>query len=263
MSDVAQLARLERHVRLLRIYAAASSVAVVVGCLTAFTRAQPGTHQKFQEIDVERINLVERDGRLRLAITNRERSPGPVFKGKPFGYAGGTRAGMIFYDDEGTENGGLTFRGRRDSTGQPSAAGHLSFDQYGQDQVINLEYEEGKGRRQQGLTIADRPEPALVDVVARQDSIRRMPDGPAKDSARRAWVQWQGGAAYGAPRLFVGRDQQRAAVVDLRDPAGRSRLRLTVDSLGGAHIDFLDDSGHVVRRVGGTSSDDALPTRRR
>jgi hypothetical protein len=33
-----------------------------------------------------------------------------------------------------------------------------------------------------------------------------------------------------APRLFVGRDTRKAAVVDLKDQFGRSRLRLAVDS---------------------------------
>lgn len=76
-----------------------------------------------------------------------------------------------------------------------------------------------------------------------------MPHGPAKDSASRAWVLWQGGAAFGAPRLFVGRDQSKSAVLDLEDQTGRSRLRLAVDSLGAARIEFLDDSGRVVHRL--------------
>jgi hypothetical protein len=55
--------------------------------------------------------------------------------------------------------------------------------------------------------------------------------------------------AFGAPRLFVGRDKQRAATLDLKDQYGRSRLRLVVDSLGESRIEFLDDSGRVVTRL--------------
>ena len=90
---------------------------LIVGGLAAFKQAgQQTAKQKFTEIDVERINIVEPDGKLRLVISNRPRSIGPIYKGKPFGYAGGTRPGMIFFNDEGTENGGLTFTGSREKS---------------------------------------------------------------------------------------------------------------------------------------------------
>ena len=155
---------------------------------------------------------------------------------------------MIFYNDEGDETGGLVFRGRK-VNGVVSAVGHLSFDRYGQDQVIALTYREGGGRHQQGLTILDRPPQTYFEINARRDSIQKLPEGPAKDSAWRAWEAWQGGAAFGAPRLFVGRDERKTAVLDLKDQTGRSRLRLAVDSLGAARIEFLDDSGRVTLRL--------------
>jgi hypothetical protein len=39
-----------------------------------------------------------------MVISNRARPIGPIFRGKPFGYAGGTRPGIIFFNDENTEN---------------------------------------------------------------------------------------------------------------------------------------------------------------
>ena len=124
------------------------------------------------------------------------------------------------------------------------------FDQYQQDQVVALQYTDERGRRSQGLTVLDRPEVPLDEVIARDRAITRMPAGPAKDSAVRAFVAYQGGVSYGAPRLFVGRDPAKQAVLDLKDRTGRSRLRLAVDSLGAARIEFLDDSGRVARAIG-------------
>lgn len=241
--------RLERQIRHLRLTMLFTATCLSVVALSAF-RVQTFSREKFTEIDVERINVVEPDGRVRMVLSNRERSPAPMYKGKPFAYQGGTRAGVIFYDDEGSENGGLTFRGKL-VNGKPSAAGHLSFDQYGQDQVINLEYQEGNGRRQQGLTISDHAEVPLYDVLNRYRSIQGMPAGPAKVDSMRLWTESQG-VAWGAQRLFLGRDQQKAALVDLRDAGGRSRLRLSVDSTGGAKIEFLNDSGRVVRTLNAT-----------
>ncbi len=48
--------------------------------LTAFT-PQSGK-QKFGEIDVERIKIVERDGKLRMVIFNKERQHPGVTDGK-------------------------------------------------------------------------------------------------------------------------------------------------------------------------------------
>src|SRR6185369_11462715 len=104
--------KLDKQVRFLKVY---SVVATLVGglfLLTAFT-LQTGKHN-FEEINVQRINVVEKDGSLRLVIANNERSPGPIERGKPFGYPGGGRAGMIFYNEEGTENGGLVFGGKKE-----------------------------------------------------------------------------------------------------------------------------------------------------
>jgi hypothetical protein len=66
-------------------------------------------------------------------------------------------SGLIFINDEGTENGGLVFSGSK-SNGKVDGSGHLSFDQYDQDQVVTLEQTEEDGQRAAGLTNADRPD---------------------------------------------------------------------------------------------------------
>jgi len=49
--------------------------------------------------------------------------------------------------------------------------------------------------------------------------------------------------------MFVGRDQQKNAVLNLSDPNGKPRLRLVVDSLGAPRIDFLDATGKVTNTI--------------
>ncbi len=132
--------QLRRDVRWLKIYALCSTAAFAILALSAFQKPNAAKKTKFEEIDVERINVVEKDGKLRLVISNRDRSPGPIAYGKPFGYAGGSRPGMIFFNDEGSENGGLTFDGKRQPNGKYSSTVHMSFDQYNEDQVIVLQY---------------------------------------------------------------------------------------------------------------------------
>src|SRR5687767_12440370 len=175
-------AQLERDVRFLKRYAIVSTLLFGAVMLGAF---QQSRRTKFDGIDVEGINVVEPDGKLRLVIANRPRSIGPIYKGKPFGYPGGTRPGMIFFNDEGTENGGLTFTGRRLPSGEFTSSLGMSFDQFDQDQVMTLRYDDNNGQRRLGLTFADRADVNIYDWVVQRDSINKMPAGPAKDSALR------------------------------------------------------------------------------
>jgi hypothetical protein len=251
-----ELSRIEKELRLLKLYAAGMTVLMAVLVLSAFMQATPGApaaqgqKAQFTEIDVERINVLEPNGQYRMVISNRVRSIGPIFKGQPFGYAGGTRPGIIFFNDEGTENGGLTFTGKREANGTFRSSGHLSFDQYEQDQVVYLQYQDNNGRRRMGLTVADRADVSIYDVVQQRDSVMKMTDTVARNAAMQRVMGPRNGQPLFAQRGFFGRDVEKNAVLNLADRAGKTRLRLVVDSLGAASIEFLDGNGAVTRRIG-------------
>ena len=237
--------RLRRELRFLRAYVLISTIALGGLTITAFRQQK----QRFTEIDVERINVVEPNGNLRMVISNRERSIGPIYKGKPFGYPGGTRPGIIFFNDEGTENGGLTFTGRRLPDGRVQAGTHMSFDQFDQDQVVVLSFREDGPQRRLGLTFSDRAPVNIFDMVAERDSIMKQPAGPARDSALLRWQQPRNGVPLYAERVYVGRTANKASVVNLSDPSGRPRIRMMVDSLGTPSLEFLDEQGRVVAKL--------------
>ena len=77
----------------------------------------------FDEIDVKRINLIEPDGTLRLVISDKANFPGLIVKGKEGISARSATAGMLFFDDEGTENGGLIFGGSKNKNGKVAELG--------------------------------------------------------------------------------------------------------------------------------------------
>jgi hypothetical protein len=241
--------QIRRELRLLKGYAAI--VTVVLGVLSLAAFRQEPQKARFSEIDVERINIVEPDGKLRMVLSNRPRSIGPIYKGKPFGYAGGSRPGMIFFNDEGTENGGMTISGRRLPDGRYQASSGFSFDQFDQDQVLYFQYTDNNGLRRLGFTIADRVDANVAnifDMVAQRDSIDKLTDTTARAAARRAWAGPRNGQPLFAQRVYVGRDPSRTALVALSDPSGHARLRLLVDSLGSARIELLGEDGAVTAR---------------
>ena len=239
---------IRRELRLLKGYAIV--VTALLGTISLAAFRQASQKQKFTEIDVERINDVEKDGKLRMVISNRDRSIGPIYKGKPFGYAGGTRPGIIFFNDEGTENGGLTFDGKREADGTYHSQSGFSFDQFNQDQVLYLQYNDRNGRRNMGLTIADRADTDIYDLVAERDSIMKaVPEGPARTAAIQKWAAPRNGVPLVAQRVYVGRDVSKAALVNLSDRNGKTRIRMMVDSLGAPSLEFLDETGKVTSRL--------------
>jgi hypothetical protein len=238
---------IERDVRFLKRYSIATTALMLVMTAAAFVR--PPRREKFTEIDVERINVVEPDGKYRMVISNRPRSIGPIYKGKPFGYEGGSRPGIIFFNDEGTENGGLTFAGSRRPDGSVDAGTHMSFDQFNQDQVLNFDYAERRGQRTVGVSMYDRADVDILQMVKEREEIMKMTDSAARSAALARWAAPRNGVPLAAQRVFIGRDPSRAAIVNLRDPNGRPRLRMLVDSLGSARIEFLDAAGTVTRTI--------------
>ena len=166
--------QIRRELRFLKGYAIAATV--LLGSLSLAAFRQGVQKARFTEIDVERINIVEPGGALRMVISNRPRSIGPIYKGKPFGYPGGGRPGIIFFNDEGTENGGLTFTGKRGPDGKYQASSGFSFDQFNQDQILYFQYNDDNGRRRTGFTIADRADVDIYDMVKDRDSIMKLPD---------------------------------------------------------------------------------------
>lgn len=243
---------IERDVRLLKGYAAATTVMLIVLSLAAFARAPQKA--KFSEIDAERINIVEPNGMYRMVISNRPRSIGPVYKGKPFGYKGGNRPGIIFFNDEGTENGGLTFVGSRKSDGTYTASTHMSFDQFNEDQVLNLDYADENGSRRIGFSVDDRADVDIMDLVRERDSINQIRDTVVRAAAMARWAAPRNGVPLVARRVFVGRDRSKSAIVNLADRDGKPRLRMLVDSAGAARIEFLDPDGRVTYSLADTTA---------
>ncbi len=198
----------------------------------------------FDEIDVKRINLREEDGTLRLVISNTQRLPGVIVKGKEQPHPGRRTAGMLFFNEEGTENGGLTFGGSTQD-GKVSSSGHLSFDRYEQDQVIQISQGEEQGSRFAALIVTDRPDKPMD--FAGMAKVTELPAGPQREEAMKQLVA---AGTFGAQtRVQVGRWRDRSSGLVLHDAAGKPRMQLEVTADGAAAIKFLDASGKVVRTV--------------
>ncbi|QNE32494.1 hypothetical protein F1C10_11420 [Sphingomonas sp. NBWT7] len=223
--------------RALIAYSGALTGAVIWLGLTAAAPSEKNA--RFDTIDVGRINVREPDGTLRMTIASSARAPGFIGGGKEYPRPDRRMAGLLFFNEEGTENGGLIFAGK-DQGGKASSGGSLTFDRYNQDQVVQLfGFEEGQNRSA-GIKVNDQPEERL-DFLA-VDRVRTLPENQQEAAYRAANVG-------GTQRLFAGRATDKSSQVVLRDGQGRKRLVLRVGEDGAASIDFLDPSGKVQRTV--------------
>jgi hypothetical protein len=233
---------LRRQLLFLHAYVVVATLALAFA--GAAVVAQSARPQDSGEITVQRINVVDSNGTLRLVIANKDRMHPGVIGGKvlarPRPYAG-----LILFNDQGDEAGGITLRGR-DENGRREADAGMMFDQLGQDQTIGFEYGEQDGRRSAAFKVWDRPDTPLADVVDAMNRARAMTDPAAREAAI---ARINAERPPSAQRVFVGKTQDRVATVLLADAQGRNRLALRVDADGNASLEFLDAAGNTVRRI--------------
>ena len=231
---------LRRQLRILQLYSVLSFSVLAFVSVSAFTQAQ----QRIDELTVQRLNVVDANGTLRFVLSNKDRMHPGVMDGVTINRPRPV-AGMLFFNDEGDEVGGLTYTGT-DDNGRRANAG-LMFDQLKQDQTIGISYSEGNGQRSAGLQVWDRSDQQpLSELIRGLNEANALPEGAARDAAVKAV---RARAQPGPRRVFVGKNSDKAATVSLADANGKPRLVMTVGADGNATIDFLDADGKTVQRI--------------
>jgi hypothetical protein len=233
--------KLQRQVNALKIYAGILTVIVLV--LIVVNILQLNRPANFKEINAERINIVEKDGTLRMAISNKERQDPGSYNGKKIAKRD-RPAGMIFFNDDGDECGGLVYDGDK-----KSASMTYSIDQYKGDQIMQLQYAQEKSGSQNllrsyGLKMWDRddrfPTARLMDYV---DSLKKLND----TNAYKAGIEKIRAAGWlGKERLFVGKTTDGETGMFLRDDSGKPRLKIYISKQNQPVIEFLDKNGAVI-----------------
>lgn len=226
---------------------------IVIFLISPFNPRNQST-SNFKEINVERINVLNEDGTTVIAIANKQRIAAPRMKGKEYPVEMIERqhfAGMIFFNEEGDEMGGLVFNSGKLSNGKHYGVGHLSFDRYNDNQVINLEYKENiHGLVQSGITFYDRTGDGSfsqnLDLL--EEYYYAEPTDARKKEIKEAINQLKAETKLGAERIFLGSRNSVPQLI-LKDHRGNPRIKLVVDSTDIARIQFIDLAGQVTREL--------------
>lgn len=227
-----------KEVRFLKIYSAILTLLIISFLTWSFISKQEKKH--FEEIDVERINIVEDNGDLKMVISNHERQHPGMMSGKIIKERE-RPPGIIFFNEEQDEVGGLIYSGNSED----GAGMVLSIDQYKADQVVQLRYIEKKGKRKYGLQLWDRdPDIGLPQLLNSVDSLRAL--GLKKSKIIEKLREMNDGKPISAERLFLGKNIKEQVGLFVQDEFGNDRIRIYVDENNTPRMEFLDEKGNAV-----------------
>lgn len=206
----------DRATKLLLSFVGTGLWAVAAGWL--LSRGISAAPERFDTLTVQRINVVDPDGRIRLVLANSTLFPDVKYRGKT--YPNSQRsvhdtAGLVFFDSKGEETGGLLLARLRDES-----LGNVTFDFTHQptDGIYIMKRESADGMRwSAGFGISDRRDYEPGDIHSTQ----------------------------GVRRIWLANENQNAELV-ISDPQGRPRIRIGVGPSGDPRFEMLDQHGKAM-----------------
>jgi hypothetical protein len=245
LSEEISVIRFFSSQRFLAAYSGLLTLVFLLTVLTGFARVAP--NQSFDEITVHRINVVEPDGTIRLVLTNATNSPGIYIKNKEYPHPNGRKsAGLLFFDNDGTEDGGVSYGISKDASGNVvESDGHLSFDQYMQDQIFTIDAGRDGDKKFSLLRMDDRGDYPITDALEALTRIRKLP-ADQQPAELKKFLETHPGDH---PRVVLGRARDGSSTLQLKDGEGRDRLVLRVAPDGTPKLQFLDAAGKVISEL--------------
>jgi hypothetical protein len=233
-----ELKELRKEIRFLKICATTATLFCAVLVLSSL--AAQSANQKFREIDVERINIVESDGKLRMVISNEARQHPGIVNGKIIERKAPRPPGMIFFNHLGDEMGGLIFG----ANGGVGHFGSLTFDKVRNDQTMGFRYlESNDGTNQSGLEMWQQPDMPGDVMVERLRAAQSITDPASRNAALQAIIDK---GEFTTNRLFLGKRRDNSNELLMSDIKGRPRIRMQVTPDGTPKLEFLDQGGKVI-----------------
>lgn len=259
------ITQIERRLKFLTVYAVVSSLTIVFLFILAYSLynnapligkaahsvTKDSLHIRY--LAAERIDIVEPDGGLAIALSNSKTSAKLRFDGEILhGASNRDIPNIIFFDGKGDEVGGLAFANYKEKDAPFQAIRHLAFDGFRQDEVITMSHFVQNGKSRKGVYIYDRPDIPIMDAL-RESGIdpNDTPDILGKKLKRfKEKNPERHEELWGNPRrVAVQTNEDNEAELLLGDAQGNIRLRFVVKPEGAAFIEFLDEEQNVVKRL--------------
>ncbi|MFA8343682.1 MAG: hypothetical protein ACEPO8_12000 [Rhodothermaceae bacterium] len=229
----------EKELKYLKIYCLLLTIALIASNIYFLNKSDK---TDFEEINVERINVVENNGDLKLVISNSKRQHQGIINGKPLPERE-RQAGMIFFNAVGDECGGLVYDGNDKEAGLV-----LSVDKYRDDQVMQLRYIENteKDLRTYGIQFWDYP--VENGYEERNKGFEELQKLRNREDKRKAYLKMKKEGLLPEDRMFVGKKMNKDVGLFINDKSGKPRIKIYIDKENNPKIEMLDEKGKVVNK---------------
>ncbi|WP_282940451.1 hypothetical protein [Paenibacillus sp. RC67] len=203
--------------------------------------------ERFERIDVENLNIVDKDGNIKMTLFNKENIPPAMMDGEdilPGHRKDWPISGIMFYNGEGDECGGLIFGSEKDENGHYKSSASLTFDQYKQDEVVTMSYYNENGVMTYGFKIKDRPQIPLSEQLK---ILKEINESNKDNETKKKEIDalWEGSTQ----RAFMGKNEKGEVTICLMDSKGKQRIRMLVDKNDNPRMEFLDGNGNVTYKL--------------
>lgn len=222
-----------------------SILGIAITASFAFKRAG---NPKFEAIDVERINIVESDGTVKMIITNANHFPslGDSVNNRAYHHRK-KRAGLLFYTEDGKECGGFIYDGSETENGHRSGLS-LTYDQYDGDQVMQLittdERIDNERYKAGRLVFNDRGDKETKEsMLAINKELEAISDPQAREKKYEEYRKK--GLIGSVPRVAIGQTAGKQNGLFLFDDEGRIKAKLYVDAENTAKLEMYNKEGEV------------------
>ncbi|WP_430510341.1 hypothetical protein [Gottfriedia solisilvae] len=203
-------------------------------------------HIKIDSLEVEKLNIVDKNGNVKLSLFNNDYIPPGIMNNKVFlnHRKNDPCSGMMFYNNDGDEVGGLIYGNEVDEEGNYQAVASLTFDQYKQDQVVQMHYTDHNGDKQYGFSVYDRPITPLPEMIEKHKEIQNkvMDEKNKEEEIENLW-------SGNVERAFMGKSKNGEVSVKLMHRNGNTRIRLAIDEFDVPCMEFLDEKGNVIYKL--------------
>lgn len=230
-----------KKVNLLILYAIISSLALI-GLLSKSFFIKDTTAQQ-DELTVKRLNIVGEDGSYRMVFSNEKRQHSGRVAGEDLPPRK-RPAGIIFFNNEGDECGGLIAEVDQTEKGK-NAYMSFTMDNYHDDQalqIINDEYyEDGTTSIHRGVVLNEYPENSnLMDRYHKLLEADKITDQKQRDLQKQMILDNESAKR----RLFIGRGKDKNTGLFLYDQLGKLKMKIFIDAQGNPRMQILDQNGN-------------------
>lgn len=203
--------------------------------------------ESFKEINVERLNIVDPAGKVKMSLFNQDNIPPVLMEGEdilPGHRQKDPISGILFYNQHDDECGGLIYGNGKDGNGNETVSASLTFDQFKQDQVMQMRYVEENEERHYGFSIFDRPSTPLPELIKEYENIQTRDNNTGNQQEKLAEL-FKGNAE----RAFMGKNNNGEVTVHLNDQNGNQRIRMVIDEHDVPKLEFLNAQGEVTFKL--------------